>query len=279
MPELPEVEVTRLGLLPHLPGRKIIAVSWSGKRLRLPMPMKLLEERICGGIVASLDRRAKYLFIRMASGSVLVLHLGMTGRLGLFPAESAEAIHDHLCLGLDSGLELRFNDTRRFGSVMGWPSEEAVRLEAKFSHSQGVEPFGPDFIAENMFRLAGGRKQPVKTFLMDAHLISGIGNIYANETLFAAGIHPQHPAGSLNVAQWRRIVDCAVEILERAIAAGGSTISDFLSSSGQPGHFQLQLAVYGKKNVPCPVCGQKINREHLSGRATFFCPQCQIIAA
>jgi formamidopyrimidine-DNA glycosylase len=278
MPELPEVEVTRLGLLPHLPGRKIIAVFWSGKQLRLPMPVKLLDKHICGSTVTALDRRAKYLLIRMDKANVLVLHLGMTGRLGIFPKATARVAHDHLCLELDSGLELRFNDTRRFGSVMVWPSEEAAQLEEEFSRSQGLEPFGPDFTAAYLARLAGQRRQPIKTFLMEARLISGIGNIYANETLFAAGIHPQTPAGRLSEAQWQRIVDCAVAILTRAIAAGGSTISDFLGSSGQPGHFQLQLAVYGRKDQPCPVCGQKISRETLGGRATFFCSGCQPVA-
>ena len=275
MPELPEVEVTRLGLLPHLPGQTVTAVFWSGKRLRLPMPVTVLEEEIRGGTVASLDRRAKYLLVRMEQGSVLVLHLGMTGKLGIFPQSSARKTHDHLCLSLANGFELRFNDARRFGSVMVWPKERAAHLEEEFSRSQGIEPFGPDFTAENLLRLAEGRRQPVKLLLMDAKIISGIGNIYANETLFAAGIHPQTPAGSLNAAQWRCVADCAVAILHRAIAAGGSTISDFLGSSGQPGHFQLQLAVYGRQNQPCPSCGEKICKTLLGGRASFFCPQCQ----
>jgi formamidopyrimidine-DNA glycosylase len=275
MPELPEVEVTRLGLLPHLLGRKVTAVLSSGKRLRLPMPVRLLEEHICDGTVAAVDRRAKYLLIRMDNASVLVVHLGMTGRLWLFPDTAAGAAHDHLCLRLDSGLELRFNDARRFGSVMVWSGEEAARLEEDFSQSQGVEPFSPDFTAATLARLAGQRRQPVKLFLMDARLISGIGNIYANETLFAVGIHPFTPAGSLNAAQWQRIADCAVAILKRAIAAGGSTISDFIGSSGQPGHFQLQLAVYGRKGLTCVICGQTISRENLGGRATFFCSHCQ----
>ncbi len=277
MPELPEVEVTRLGLLPHLPGRKITAVFCSGKRLRLPMPVKLLEEQICGGIVADLDRRAKYLLIRMDNGSVLVLHFGMTGKLGLFPKTAALVEHDHLRMALDSGLELRFNDARRFGSVMVWPSRDAARLEEAFSRSQGLEPFSPDFTAANLAWLAQGRRQPIKTFLMDGRQISGIGNIYANETLFAAKIHPHTPAGSLSAAQWQRIADCAATILQRAIAAGGSTVSDFLGSSGEPGHFQLQLAVYGRHGQPCLICGDKIRREEIGGRAAFFCAGCQAL--
>jgi formamidopyrimidine-DNA glycosylase len=275
MPELPEVEVTRLGLLPHLPGRKITAVSWSEKRLRLPLPTKLLQTHVCDSAVRAVDRRAKYLLLRMDNASVLVLHLGMTGRLGLFPAAAAQAEHDHLCLRLDSGLELRFNDARRFGCVIVWPGEAAARLEEMFSRSQGLEPLGPDFTAAALASLAGKRRQPVKTFLMDARRISGIGNIYANETLFAARIHPQTPVRSLSDEQWWRIADCASVILKRAIAAGGTTVSDFLGTSGQPGYFQLQLAVYGRKDQPCHVCGRKISRDSIGGRATFFCAACQ----
>ena len=275
MPELPEVEVTRLGLLSYLPGRKITALFCSGKRLRLSLPFELLDKYICGSAISALDRRAKYLLIRMDNGSVLVIHLGMTGKLGLFAKTTTRAAHDHLCLTLDSGLELRFNDARRFGSVIVWPSEEAARLEEEFNNSQGLEPFSPDFTAANLAELAQGRRQPIKTFLMDGRQISGIGNIYANETLFAAKIHPQTPAGCLNLAEWQRIADCAVAILKRAIAAGGSTVSDFLGSSGEPGHFQLQLTVYGRQDQPCPVCGEKISREQLGGRATFFCSSCQ----
>ncbi|WP_417915827.1 bifunctional DNA-formamidopyrimidine glycosylase/DNA-(apurinic or apyrimidinic site) lyase [Candidatus Electronema sp. JC] len=279
MPELPEVEVTRRGLLPHLPGRTVTAAHWSGKRLRQSMPVKLLKEAICGGAVASLDRRAKYLLIRMDSGSVLVVHLGMTGKLGIFPQTAARRTHDHLCLSLDNGMELRFNDARRFGSVAVWPGAEATRLEEVFSRSQGIEPFGPDFTAETLARRAEWRRQAVKLFLMDAKLIAGIGNIYANETLFAAGVHPQTPAGSLSLAQWRRVAACAVDILHRAIAAGGSTVSDFLSSNGQPGWFQLQLAVYSRHGQPCAACQELIRKEVIGGRATFFCPRCQPLPA
>lgn len=279
MPELPEVEVTRQGLLPHLPGRTVTAVFCSGKRLRQPMPVKLLKKEICGGAVASLDRRAKYLLVRMTGGSMLVMHLGMTGKLGVFPQTAARRTHDHLCLSLDNGMELRFNDARRFGSVAVWPGAEAARLEEAFSRSQGIEPFGPDFTAETLVKLAAGRRQAVKLFLMDAKLIAGIGNIYANETLFAAGVHPQTPAGSLDLAEWRRLAASAVDILQRAIAAGGSTVSDFLGSNGQPGWFQLQLSVYGRHGQPCAACQELIRKEVIGGRASFFCPHCQPLPA
>ena len=172
-------------------------------------------------------------------------------------------------------MEMRFNDTRRFGSIVVWPSGDAILLEKQFNSSKGVEPFGPEFTADNLMQLAKRRRMPVKTFLMDSRIIAGIGNIYANETLFAVKIHPQTRVNSLSQQQWQDIADSCREILARAIAAGGSTISDFLGSSGQPGYFQLQLAVYGKKDEPCPECGRKIKKETISGRATFYCSACQ----
>lgn len=275
MPELPEVEVTRQGLLPHLLQRKIIGVSWSNKRLRLPIPRKLLREYIRQSAIAAVDRRAKYLLVRMQEGSVLVIHLGMTGKLGMFSENAPSAVHDHLRLQLDNGMEMRFNDTRRFGSITVWPAAEAVLLEKEFNSSKGIEPLSSEFTAKQLHRLAQRRSVPVKTFLMDSRIIAGIGNIYANETLFAAGIHPKSKVNTLSETQWQNITDSCLRILTRAIEAGGSTISDFLGSSGQPGYFQLQLAVYGKKHEPCPECGSPIKREVLGGRATFFCSNCQ----
>ncbi len=275
MPELPEVEVTRRGLLPHLLQRRVVAVTWSSKRLRLPIPHKLLHESIQDNIITAIDRRAKYLLIRMQDNSVLVFHLGMTGKLGMFPKAAPKAVHDHLRLRLDNDMEMRFNDVRRFGSITVWPAEQALILEEKFNSTKGIEPFGPEFTAASLARLARRRSMPVKNFLMDSRLIAGIGNIYANETLFAVGVHPKTRANSLSEKQWQEIADCCCKILNRAIAAGGSTISDFLGSSGQPGYFQLQLAVYGKKDEPCPGCGTKIKKETLGGRATYFCSNCQ----
>jgi formamidopyrimidine-DNA glycosylase len=275
MPELPEVEVTRQGLLPHLLGRKIITVKWSTKRLRLPIPHKLLHESIQGNRIAAIDRRAKYLLIRMQDESVLVFHLGMTGKLGMFPVTAPKALHDHLRLQLDNEMEIRFNDVRRFGSITVWPAEQALIKEEEFNSNKGIEPFGSGFTPANLARLAQRRSMPVKTFLMDSRLIAGIGNIYANEILFAASIHPQTKVNLLSEKQWQKIVDCCIQILTRAIAAGGSTISDFLGASGNPGYFQLQLAVYGKKNEPCPGCGAKIKKETLGGRATYYCSNCQ----
>lgn len=275
MPELPEVEVTRRGLLPHLPGKKITEIKWSNKRLRMPIPRKLLRKSIEGQQIAAIDRRAKYLLLRMKNGSVLVLHLGMTGKIGLFPQATATAKHDHLQLLLDNDMAMRFNDTRRFGAIIVWPAEQADELERNFSATKGLEPFGNDFTAAALLNLAKKRRQPIKTFLMDSRLLAGIGNIYANETLFAAGIAPETPVNQITANQWQAIITHCREILTRAIKAGGSTISDFVGSSGNRGYFQLQLNVYDKTNEPCPTCETLIQKKLLGGRATFFCPNCQ----
>lgn len=275
MPELPEVEVTRRGLLPHLPGRKIIAVSWSNKRLRTPIPRKLLRESIAGRQVRTVDRRAKYLLVRMEDGSVLVLHLGMTGKIGLFPGNTPRARHDHLRLLLDNRMEMRFNDSRRFGSILVWPAENAGKLEERFNRGKGIEPFSAEFTGTTLQGLAARRRQPVKSFLMDSRLVAGIGNIYANEILFAAGIFPETPVDTITDAEWQAIALESRDILSRAIKAGGSTISDFVGSSGSPGYFQLQLKVYGRGELACKQCGTQVEKRKTGGRATFFCPRCQ----
>ncbi len=275
MPELPEVEVTRRGLLPHLPGRKITRISWSNKRLRTPIPRKLLSSAIAGDRVHTVDRRAKYLLIRMAGGSVLVLHLGMTGKIGLFPGDAPRARHDHLRLLLENGMEMRFNDSRRFGSILVWPAEHAAELEERFNRGKGIEPFSAEFTGTTLKHLANNRRQPVKSFLMDSRRIAGIGNIYANEILFAAGIFPETSVNRISSLQWQAIATHCQEILTRAIEAGGSTISDFIGSSGAPGYFQLQLQVYGRAGDPCACCTTLIEKSKTGGRATFFCPRCQ----
>ena len=275
MPELPEVEVTRCGLLPHLPGTKITAVKWSNKRLRVPIPRKLLKQSIEGQSVQAIDRRAKYLLFRMENGSVLILHLGMTGKIGLFDQTAPGARHDHLRLLLENGMEMRFNDSRRFGAILVWPAEQAAELEEQFSATKGIEPFSDDFTPAALQQMAAKRRQPVKNFLMDSRLIAGVGNIYANETLFAAGIHPETPVNQIPATGWQSIISNCREILTRAIEAGGSTISDFIGSSGSAGYFQFQLKIYNRADTPCPVCGQTINKKVIGGRATFFCPDCQ----
>jgi formamidopyrimidine-DNA glycosylase len=275
MPELPEVEVTRLGLLPHLPGKRVKSVATSNKRLRSPIPRTLLREYICNNTIADVERRAKYLLLRMVDSSTLLFHLGMTGKLGLFPAGTSLDKHDHLRLRLDNDSELRFNDSRRFGLVAVWPAQDAQELERAFEKRIGLEPLSPAFSSARLEKIAASRNLPVKSFLMDARCIAGIGNIYANETLHLAGIHPLTPASGLRREHWHIIVKECRKVLRRAIKAGGSTISDFIGASGQPGYFQLQLAVYGRKGEPCSRCGKNIEKMIIGGRASFYCPMCQ----
>lgn len=275
MPELPEVEVTRLGLLPYLPGRRVTNI-WSGsKRLRLPLPRKLLAEHILDSTITTIDRRAKYLLFRMANGSIMVIHLGMTGKLGLIPARTAPVVHDHLRLLLDNGMELRLNDSRRFGCVMVWPAAAAADMEAAFSSRIGVEPFSKDFCATYLLKQSHAKKTALKNFLMDSRILAGVGNIYANEILFAAALHPQTPAKSLTRREWQMIISSTRGILKQAIRAGGSTISDFLGSGGNPGYFQLRFKVYDRAGNECKRCKTMISRIVIGGRATFYCPRCQ----
>ncbi|MGI6656347.1 MAG: bifunctional DNA-formamidopyrimidine glycosylase/DNA-(apurinic or apyrimidinic site) lyase [Desulfobulbus sp.] len=275
MPELPEVEVTRRGLLHRLSGRTILQVGWSGKRLRTALPRTLLRRHLTDGRIRTIDRRAKYLLIRMEDGAVLVLHLGMTGRCAVLPETTLRHKHDHLFLLLDNDMEFRFNDSRRFGSVALWPPAQALQLEESFSNKEGIEPLGEDFSPERLLALAGKRTIPIKTFLMNSRIIAGIGNIYANEILFACQINPLHPASGLTPHHWHRIVEETRRILHQAIEAGGSSISDFLGTSGQPGYFQLQLKAYGRTGEPCPECSTALIKTVLSGRATYHCPVCQ----
>ena len=273
MPELPEVEVIRRGLTPHLVGRTITRVVISNRRLRLPVPRAKLNLWIQSDRVESVDRRAKYLLVKMNSGAVLVLHLGMTGRLAFFANGTPRTAHDHLRFELDSGLELRFNDVRRFGSVQVLAPEDVEGTQI-FS-GLGPEPLGPDLSSNYLLERARRKVRPIKNFLMDARVVVGIGNIYANEILFAAGIKPTRGVGTLTKPAWERVIRASRQVLERAIACGGTTISDYVRSSGDTGYFQCELRVYGREGEVCQCCGSLVRRQVLAGRATFFCPKCQ----
>ena len=277
MPELPEVEVTRRGLLQDLSGAVVERVWTSGLPLRATVSLQRLRRHLESEQITTVDRRAKYLLFRFAGGAVCTVHLGMTGKISLTAPEEPRHKHDHLELALNTGLTMRFNDARRFGAIQLWPAGKAEECEQVFSNREGLEPLGPDFNALALQRLAARRRTPLKSFLMNGCLIAGIGNIYANEILFAAGLHPQQAAGSLTLADWDRLACVTVRILEEAISAGGSTIADFLGASGHPGYFQLQLKVYGRSGAACPQCNADITRIILGGRSTWFCPKCQVL--
>ncbi len=272
MPELPEVEVICQGLIPHVTGRRITAITCGSKELRLTIPRSALQEKICGSRITELQRRAKYLLFELDNGCRLLIHLGMTGRLGIFSPQAPRALHDHLVFCLDDNMEMRYNDVRRFGFVVVQEGEKGQRDPlAKL----GPEPFWEDFSAPYLKEKAGRRLQPVKNFLMDSQVVVGIGNIYASEILFQAAIHPALPIGSVTLAQWQQVVEKSREVLRRAIKSGGTTISDYRNASGAPGYFQLELAVYGRNNQKCRDCQALIEKMTIAGRATYFCPQCQ----
>ena len=273
VPELPEVETIRRGLIPRLVGCTIERVVVSNRRLRLPVPRAKLKNWVQKSKVESVDRRAKYLLAKMNSGAILVLHLGMTGRLAFFTNGAPRRPHDHLRFLLDSGLELRFNDARRFGSVQVFAPGD--REQSQIFAGLGAEPLGPDFSTPYLMKMAGSRTKPIKNFLMDARVVVGIGNIYANEILFVAGIKPTRAVSTLGKAAWDRVVEASKQVLEQAIACGGTTISDYVNSSGEAGYFQCELKVYARGGEKCHSCGSKISRVVLSGRASFFCPACQ----
>lgn len=273
MPELPEVEVIRRGLIPHLVDRTISRVMISNRRLRLPVPRAKLNRWVRGNRVKAVNRRAKYLLIAMSNGALVILHLGMSGRLALAANGTPRAAHDHLRFLLDSGLELRFNDVRRFGSVQVVSPEDEER--SHIFADLGPEPLGPDFSANYLIKVARGRVRPIKNFVMDGRVVVGIGNIYANEILFAASIRPTRGAGTLGKKAWDQLVRASRQVLERAIACGGTTISDYVNSSGEAGYFQCELKVYGRDGEACPRCSSTIVRQVLAGRATFYCPTCQ----
>ncbi len=276
MPELPEVEVIRLGLSPSLTGRTVTQISYNRKPLRLPVNLDLMRRLIIGHRIVAIKRRAKYLHVHFSNRAVLIIHLGMTGNLGLVKKNHIKKRHDHLCWLLDNGMELRLNDTRRFGSVQVVSPEAADRIEDDFFHTCGVEPLAQQCDGNLLRRLSTRRKKPIKTFLMDSRIIAGIGNIYANEILFHAGINPARSVDSLTKKQWDTVASNIKTTLEHAISCGGSTIRDYINGDGEPGYFQMNFTVYGKADEPCEVCRTPIEKSKMGGRATFFCPTCQI---
>jgi formamidopyrimidine-DNA glycosylase len=248
-------------------------VVFSNRRLRLPVPRGLIKSWIQGGKVEAVSRRAKYLLISMSNGAAMVLHMGMTGRLTFSTNGAPRSAHDHLRFFLNNNRELRFNDVRRFGSVQVLRPDEVQ--QPKIFANLGLEPLGAEFSADYLLDRARGRVRPVKNFLMDGSVVVGVGNIYANEVLFAAGIEPRRAVGTLERNAWERVVQACRQVLEQAIACGGTTISDYVNSSGEPGYFHCELKVYGRGGKPCRSCGSSIVRKVIAGRATYLCTICQ----
>lgn len=270
MPELPEVETTRRGIEPHLLDRSVVRVVVRDGRLRWPVPDDL-QALLAGVRVGSVSRRAKYLLLDCGRGH-LIIHLGMTGCLRVVAESAPHGAHDHVDIVLDDGRALRFRDPRRFGAILwtsGSPGEHPLLRHL------GPEPLTAAFDGAYLHRLARGRGAPVKSFIMDGRVVVGVGNIYANEALFMAGIRPQRPAGRISALRYERLAAAIKSVLERAIAHGGTTLRDFVDSAGRPGYFRHELQVYARGNEPCRRCGGVLREARLGQRATVYCPRCQ----
>jgi len=275
MPELPEVEVIRRGLAPCLVGRRFLRVSVGEKSLRRQSPARELERRLVGRRLVALRRRGKYLVFALEDGATLLVHLGMTGHLllGSKKKPMTNLPHVHLSFHLEGGLNLIYQDIRRFGQVLVFPPGTPPPPLKEV----GREPFSRGVTPQWLWAQARGRSRPIKTFLLDSRILAGLGNIYACEILFAAGIHPATPAGGLSADDWGRIRKETRRILRAAIRQGGTTVANYLNSQGEAGLFQVHLLVYRKEGEPCRSCGAPIARLIQAGRSTFFCPGCQKI--
>lgn len=269
MPELPEVETTLRGVAPWVEGRVVRAVTVRNAGLRLPVPAEL-GVRLVGRAVEGVRRRAKYLLFDMPGGG-LVVHLGMSGSLRLVAQGEPPGSHDHVDLDFGERV-LRYRDPRRFGLIV-WQDGRAD--DHPLLARLGPEPLDRDFDGAHLLRTTRGLRVPVKQAIMDGHRVVGVGNIYASESLFRARIHPLLPAGQIGLRRYLRLVDAIRGTLTDAIAAGGSSLRDFVGGDGRPGYFQQQYFVYGRDGEPCRVCGTVLRRMVIGQRASYWCPRCQ----
>lgn len=291
MPELPEVEVTRRGLLPHVVGRRIGAVTVRHRGLRWPVD-PALESLLDGRVIGRIERRGKYLLLECLGGPPgspgasaapgwLMIHLGMTGTLRVHPDAPPPGTHDHLDLALDPlpgeprPLTLRFRDPRRFGAVLWTELPEAELPAHPLLRGLGIEPFDARFDGTWLHRHTRGRTAAIKTVLLAGDVVVGVGNIYCSESLFRAGIRPTTPAGRIGPARYERLAQAIRETLAQAIERGGSTLRDFVGSDGSSGYFQLDCFVYDRAGQPCKVCGTPVRQIVQGQRSTFYCPHCQ----
>lgn len=270
MPELPEVETTCRGIAPHIENNIIEKVVVRNRSLRWPIPPGL-NNKLSGEKIISVTRRAKYLLLNTEKGS-LILHLGMSGSLRIVPTNTPAEKHDHFELQFTNGICCRLRDPRRFGAVL-WSKENV--LEHKLLINLGPEPLEKNFNSALLFKKSRNRKTSIKQFIMDAKIVVGVGNIYASESLFLAGISPIKPAGNITQHETTALVKAIKKILKEAIKQGGTTLKDFTASDGKPGYFKQKLKVYDRKNEPCITCKQPIKQITLGQRSTFYCSQCQ----
>ena len=273
MPELPEVETIRRQLAPALEGRRLERIEVRDPRWSDPAPPEAISDALNGRAIEWLGRRGKYLVVSFEDDVHLVMHLRMTGNLLLVPADAEEPGHLRVVMDLDDGKRLLFVDVRRFGTGDVLLGSDA--LAEYFASRLGVEPLSPDFTAEALRALARGRKQPVKAFLLTQERVAGVGNIYADEALFRARIHPQRPVGTRKRPQVAALRDAVVETLEAGIDAKGASIDDYRQVDGAEGSFQDRFLVHTREGEPCPRCGTTIRKLRAAGRGTYVCPRCQ----
>ncbi|SFC52704.1 bifunctional DNA-formamidopyrimidine glycosylase/DNA-(apurinic or apyrimidinic site) lyase [Pseudoalteromonas denitrificans] len=268
MPELPEVEVSRMGISPYLEGETIKLVHVYQASLRWPVPdeVKLTE----GLVINKVMRRAKYLLLETVMGS-LILHLGMSGKLRVIDKSVPRIKHDHIDIEMETGKILRFNDPRRFGCFLFQPPGQVHKLLANL----GPEPLTLAFNYQDLYNKSRDKKTAIKQFLMNNINVVGVGNIYANEALFKAGIHPQMPAGKVSKKRYEKLVFLVKETLDKAIVQGGTTLKDFAQTDGKPGYFAQELLVYGRGGLPCKVCTKPLTEIKIGQRSSVFCDECQ----
>lgn len=270
MPELPEVETTRRGIEPHVLGMRIKEVIVRRRDLRQPLSTDLAAIEGCR--FTSVRRRAKYLLLDVDDGSSLLIHLGMSGSLRVVPTATPWKTHDHAGITLSNGKQLRFHDPRRFGLLLRVTGDP---LQHPLLRDLGPEPLAEDFSAEYLHAACRKRRVAIKLVIMDAKVVVGVGNIYASEALFRAGILPRTPANKLSRIRAARLVEAIRAVLTESIREGGTTLRDFLDADGEPGYFRQRLYVYERKGEPCRVCGMPIRHAVIGQRATYWCPRCQ----
>lgn len=270
MPELPEVETTRRGIQPHIEGRTVKKLVVRQPSLRWPVPDNL-PRLLKGKSLQRIERRSKYLLLHFPNGTA-ILHLGMSGSLRVIASDEPPMAHDHVDMQFDDGRALRFTDPRRFGCLLWQAVDEPLH---SLLASLGPEPLSADFDGEPLYQRSRGRKVAVKSFLMDSKIVVGVGNIYANEALYAAGIRPDRPAGGISRQRYLRLAEEVKAVLARAIEAGGTTLRDFVGGDGKPGYFKQELSVYGRAGQACKQCEMVLTEIRLGQRSTVFCRRCQ----
>ncbi len=270
MPELPEVETSRRGIEPHILGQTIEQVVIRQKKLRWPIPANI-KQKLPGQLINSVGRRGKYLLLETDVGT-LIIHLGMSGSLRIVERNTEADKHDHFDLQFDNGKVLRLRDPRRFGAVLF--TGKAV-LQHKLLCELGPEPLDDTFNGDYLFQHSRKRKVAIKTFIMDSHVVVGVGNIYANEALYMAGINPRRLASRISLQRYQVLARCIKDVLSAAIEQGGTTLRDFTQQDGKPGYFKQTLNVYGRASLPCPGCQQPIKQIRQGQRSTFYCVHCQ----